>query len=108
MEDWITGGFAVLGTLMVLAGGTLIVLRTLGRVDGVPAADPDATPAAAPLARPPAGEPPSGEPPAGRRFWLRRLSPATQLIGWGVVLLVLAAFTVGVISFGISLEAGTQ
>lgn len=109
MEDWITGVFAVLGTLMVLAGGTLIVLRTLGRVDGAavdggPAADPDATPAAGTA---PLGRSPSAEQPAGRRHWLRRLSPATQLIAWGVVLLVVAAFTVGVISFGISLEAGT-
>lgn len=101
MEDWITGVFAVLGTLMVLAGATLIVLRTLGRVDG-PAPDPDATPAATPLARTTPVE------PAGRRFSLRKLSPATQLIGWGVVLLVVAAFTVGLISFGVSLEAGTQ
>jgi len=101
MEDWITGTFAVLGTLLVIAGATLIVLRTLGRLAG-PARDPDATPTA-PLAGPGAGEP-----AAGRRFSLRRLSPATQLIGWGVVLLVVAALTVGVISFGISLEAGTQ
>jgi hypothetical protein len=104
MEDWITGVFAVLGTLMVLAGATLIVLRTLGRVRG-PVEDPDATPTA-PMAGP-AG-PGAGEPMSGRRFSLRRLSPATQLIGWGVVLLVLAALTVGVISFGVSLEAGTR
>jgi hypothetical protein len=100
MEDWITGVFAVLGTLMVLAGATLIVLRTLGR-----AVDPDATPTVPVVG--PAG-PGSGEPMGGRRFSLRRLSPATQLIGWGVVLLVLAALTVGVISFGVTLEAGTR
>jgi hypothetical protein len=108
MEDWITGVFAVLGTLMVLAGATLIVLRTLGRIGG-PAGrpgDPEATPTA-PLSGP-GGAGGGGEPGAGRRWSLRRLSPATQLIGWGVVLLVVAALTVGVISFGVSLEAGTQ
>ncbi|MPZ26175.1 MAG: hypothetical protein GEV12_06915 [Micromonosporaceae bacterium] len=97
MEDWITGVVAVLGTLMVLAGATLIVLRTLGRLGG-PAAEPDATPTA----------PRPGAPATSRWQALRRLSPATQLIGWGVVLLVVAAFTVGLISFGINLEAGTQ
>jgi len=110
MQDWITGVFAVLGTLMVLAGATLIVLRTLGRAAGPPAGRAgrpagalDDTPTA-PLAG--AGGP--EEPAGARRFSLRQLSAATQLIGWGVVLLVLAALTVGVISFGISLEAGTQ
>lgn len=96
MEDWITGVVAVLGTLMVLAGATLIVLRTLGRLDPTPP-DPDATPT---TVRP-------GAPGAGRWAALRRLSPATQLIFWGVVLLVVAAFTVGLISFGVNLEAGT-
>jgi hypothetical protein len=98
MEDWITGVFAVLGTLMVLSGGTLIVLRTVGRLD--PPADP-ATPGDSPATT-------MADQSDGRRFSLRRLSPASQLIGWGVVLLVVAAFTVGVISFGISLEAGTR
>lgn len=91
MEDWISGTFAVLGTLLVLAGGTLIVLRTLGLVRATPPAEP---------------APP--DPPAGRRFSLRRLTPSTQLIGWGVLLLVVAALTVGVVSFGVSLEAGSR
>jgi hypothetical protein len=98
MEDWITGVFAVLGTLMVLAGGTLIVLRTVGRLGGL--ADP-ATPGGSPATT-------VADQSGGRRFSLRRLSPASQLIGWGVVLLVVAALTVGVISFGFSLEAGTR
>lgn len=92
MEDWISGTFAVLGTLMVLAGGALILLRTLGMLRDTAGPDdptvPDAT--------------------AARRSPLRRLSPATQLIGWGVLLLVIAALTVGVISFGINLQAGTE
>lgn len=91
MEDWISGTFAVLGTLMVLAGASLIVFRTLGWLGR--AAQPETTPP---------------EPASGRRFSLRRLSPPTQLIGWGMVLLVVAAVTVGVISFGISLEAGSE
>jgi hypothetical protein len=91
MADWISGTFAVLGTLMVLAGGALIVLRTLGRLTDPTPTEPS--------------EPAPGGP--GRRVLLRRLSPATQLIAWGVVLLVVAALTVGLVSFGISLEAGT-
>jgi hypothetical protein len=87
MEDWIAGTFAVLGTLMILAGGTLIVLRTLGRLTGP--GDPDPAPA------------------PERRFSLRRLSPATQLLGWGVLLLVVAACAVGLVNVGVSLDAGT-
>jgi hypothetical protein len=99
MEDWIAGAFAVLGTLMILAGGTLIVLRTLGRVAGP--ADPDTVPLG--------GTQPAtaADPAAGRRFSLRRLSPATQLLGWGVLLLVVAACAVGLIDVGVSLNAGT-
>jgi hypothetical protein len=100
MEDWIAGTFAVLGTLMILAGGTLIVLRTLGRVGA--ASDPDTVPLAGSPASPPA------DPAAGRRFSLRRLSPATQLIGWGVVLLLVAALAVDLINFDISIGAGTE
>jgi hypothetical protein len=99
MEDWIAGAFAVLGTLMILAGGTLIVLRTLGRVTGP--GDPDTVPLGGSAAEPATG------PAAGRRFSLRRLSPATQLLGWGVLLLVVAACATGLINVGISLNAGT-
>lgn len=103
MQDWIAGTFAVLGTLMVLAGATLIVLRTLGRLNDRAGAD------TVPLGPPPG---PTAQPEGdlergGRRFALRRLSPATQLIGWGIVLLVVAAFAVGLISFGLSFQAGT-
>jgi hypothetical protein len=95
MEDWISGAFAVLGTLMVLAGGGLILLRTLGMLrDTAGPAGPD--------------EPTVPDATTGRRSPLRRLSPATQLIAWGVLLLVIAALTVGVISFGINLQAGTE
>jgi hypothetical protein len=100
MEDWIAGAFAVLGTLMIVAGGTLIVLRTLGRVTG--GADPDTT---VPLGGSAAD--PATDPAAGRRFSLRRLSPATQLLAWGVLLLVVAACATGLINVGINLNAGT-
>jgi hypothetical protein len=70
MEDWIAGVFAVLGTLMVLSGGTLIVLRALGRL-GIPAEPAAAAPTTT-----------AAEQPAARRFSLRKLSPASQLIGW--------------------------
>lgn len=92
MQDWITGTLAVLGTLLILAGATLIVLRTVG-VLSAPAASEESG-ASAP-------------PPAGNRRWsLRRLSPASQLIVWGVLLLVISAITVGLVSFGFSVDAG--
>lgn len=102
MQDWIAGSFAVLGTLMVLAGGTLIVLRTLGWL-GSPEASADTVPLGGEST-----EPTPDAPQTGRRFSLRRVSPATQLIGWGILLLLVAAFAVGLISFGVTLEAGTQ
>jgi hypothetical protein len=101
MEDWIAGSFAVLGTLMVLAGGTLIVLRTLGRIGPPPEAEGPATPTAGAAV-------PASEPGLGRRFSLRHLSPATQLIGWGILLLVVAAFAVDLINFTFDLNADTR
>jgi hypothetical protein len=98
MEDWITGTLAVLGTSMVLAGATLIVLRTVGVVGGP--VDPDEV-------DPPAGGSAAGgsDLAVGRRI-MRRGNPATQLISWGVLLLLLAAITVGLVSLGLTFEAG--
>lgn len=106
MEDWIAGTFAVLGTLMVLAGAALIVLKTLGRLNSLP--DADTQPLDGALGGGIAGPAPEPGGVAGRRLFRRRLSLPSQLIGWGILLLVLAALTVGLISFGVSLDAGTQ
>lgn len=99
MKDWIVGMLAVLGTLLVLAGATITVVKTL---------TPDA---AAQPATQPAGADGTGT-PSGRfaRWLLQRMkypAPANQLIGWGVVLLVLGAIAAGAIAFKIGVSAGT-
>jgi hypothetical protein len=98
MQDWIAGTFTVLGTVLVLAGATLIVLKALGRLNQQANAE------TVRFSSPPAE---GGEPERiGRRMLLRRLSPATQLIGWGIVLLVVAAFAAQLIGFTIEFYAG--
>jgi hypothetical protein len=98
MRDWIAGSMAVLGTLLVLAGGTVIVLKALG----IGAAGE----------APPAGETGSQYLPApgGSRLGLalRRMTAADRLIGWGLLLLVLGAVAAGAISFNLGAEAGTR
>jgi hypothetical protein len=99
MQDWIAGSMAVLGTLLVVAGGTVIVLKAMGLGAGEPA------PAADP------GSPYLPEPtPRGGRFGLAlgRLNAADRLIGWGILLLVLGAVAAGAISFNLGAEAGTR
>jgi hypothetical protein len=111
MEDWIAGTFAVLGTLMVLAGGSLLVLKAVGRVGALPDADTQPLDGALRSAPPsPAGSgSPATEPSAAsgpvRRLAQWRPTLPTQLIGWGIVLLVLAAVTVGLIE--LTLSVGT-
>lgn len=110
MEDWIAGLFAVLGTLMVLAGASLLVLKAVGRAGALPDADTrplDGTLRGSPTP-PDAADTPTTEPAgagAVRRLAQWRPSLPTQLIGWGILLLVLAAVTVGLIEF--TLSAGT-
>lgn len=86
MQDWIAGTLAVLGTVLVLAGGTLTVFKSLG------------------AANPPAGDA-SGNSLIDR---LRRLNGADRLVAWGVLLLVLGAIAAGAISFNLGASAGTQ
>ncbi|GHJ45717.1 hypothetical protein Cs7R123_30590 [Catellatospora sp. TT07R-123] len=97
MKDWIAGLLAVLGTLLILAGATVTVVKTL-------TPDPGATAA---LTTDPLG---ATAVAAGSRFtrWLHRISAADRLIGWGVVLLVLAAVAAGAISLNLSAAAGTR
>jgi hypothetical protein len=98
MQDWIAGSMAVLGTLLVLAGGTVIVLKALGI-----GASGEATP--------PGEAGTQYLPPAsGSRFGLalRRMTAADRLIGWGLLLLVLGAVAAGAISFNLGAEAGTR
>jgi hypothetical protein len=98
MQDWIAGSMAVLGTLLVLAGGTVIVLKALG----VGASGETPPPGDAGAQYLPA--------PSGSRFGLalRRMNAADRLIGWGLLLLVLGAVAAGAISFNLGAEAGTR
>ena len=96
MRDWIAGAMAVLGTLLVLAGAAVVVLKALG--PGGSAADPVDTTVDAPR-----------HSPSSRVLGkFRRISAADRLIVWGIVLLVLAAIASGAISFSLSATAGTQ
>lgn len=85
MQNMIAGLLAVLGTLLVLAGGTITVLKTLG---------------------PNTSEAPSS--PSRIVNWARKLNGADRLIAWGVVVLLLAAIAAGAISFNLGASAGSR
>ena len=113
MRDWVAGVMLVLGTLLVLAGAAVVVLKALG---ASPAGEP-AEQAAAQQPRdsaaqqPPdsAAQQPPGSTATGRAFGLaRRIPAAERLICWGIILLVLAAIAAGAMAFGLSANAGTK
>jgi hypothetical protein len=89
MRNWIAGAMTVLGTLLVISGAGIIILRAWPRPGGVPA-DGVTTDAA--------GTPQLSEADRGARA-LRRLGAPDRLIAWGIVLLVLAALAAGAIGF---------
>ena len=91
MRAWIAGSMAVLGTLLVLAGGAIIVLKSLqpAAADAVPAEEPAKVPERLANA-------------------VRRMPAADRLIGWGIVLLVLGAIAAGAIGFRLDADAGTR
>ncbi|MEV4417114.1 hypothetical protein [Catellatospora sp. NPDC049609] len=99
MKDWIAGLLAVLGTLLVLAGATVTVVKTL-------TPDQSAQPAGATTGTDPLG----GTATNGNRFsrWLHRINAADRLIGWGVILLALGAVAAGAIEFNLGASAGTR
>ena len=86
MQNWIAGLLAVLGTLLVLAGGTIVALHNL-----TPAQPTD---------------PSAGRPTLVAR--LRALGGGDRLLLWGVILLVLAAIAAGALSFNLGASAGTK
>ena len=96
MRDWIAAAMTVLGTLLVLSGAAIIILRAWGTRPEKAAADgvgPAVTVA----------EPATTE----RATWsLMRLGPPDRLIAWGILLLVLAAIAAGAISFELGASAG--
>ena len=110
MRDWIAVIVAVLGVLLVLAGGVLIVLHALGERRS-PAAAPDPTPsfeadygtdAATPAPRP------ASVPVADRLFGaVKNPTAADRLIFWGIILLVLSAIAAGAISFDFGAKGGS-
>lgn len=115
MQDWIAGAMAVLGTVLVLGGFAVILLRAMeaGRPAPAPgdpalAGDPDRTTVLQ------AGAGTSATPTArssvGARFVgaVRGMPEADRLIAWGIVLLLLAAVAAGAISFNLGANAGTQ
>lgn len=86
MQDFIAALLAVLGTLLVLAGATVTVVKT------VPSATDE-----------------TGTPAGGKAVgFVRRLNGSDRLIAWGVVLLVLAAIAAGAISFEFGANAGSR
>jgi len=88
MQNWIAGLLAVLGTLLVLAGGAITTMQNIG-------------PTAAS-----ATEPTAGRPTLLAR--LRLLGGADRLLLWGVVLLVIAAIAAEALSFNLGATAGTK
>jgi hypothetical protein len=94
MRDWIAGTMLVLGALLVISGGTVIILKSLQATTS--GGDAAATPAA------PART-------GGRLVAaLRSLSAADRLIAWGALLLVLGAIAAGAIAFNVSADTGTR
>jgi hypothetical protein len=102
MRDWIAVIMAVLGVLLVLAGGALLVLNALAAT-GKPSVPTIDEPTAEVTV------PPGPRPPVTARLTeaARRLPSADRLIGWGIVLLVLAAIAAGAIDFNFSLGANS-
>ena len=107
MQDWIAGAMAVLGTVLVLGGFAVVVLR--GMDGGTP-------PARAGVNPPVAGDEattvlqPVSKPSVVTRFAqaVRRMPEADRLIAWGILLLLLGAIAAGAISFEFGANAGTN
>lgn len=103
MRNWIAGIMTALGSLLVLAGAVVFALKA--------AAPPESADdhAHVPVHRP-AME--VGVPPVSATERLlraaRRAAPADRLIGWGVVLLLLAAITAGAIAFNLGASAASR
>ncbi|MFS8480032.1 MAG: hypothetical protein FWJ93_13945 [Micromonosporaceae bacterium] len=93
MQNVIAGAMAVLGTLLVLSGGAVIVARAMREPSAADAPTVETAPASATKKVVNA---------------MRNMPAADRLIGWGIVLLVLAAVAAGAISFSLGANAGTR
>jgi hypothetical protein len=110
----------VLGTLLVLSGATIIILRAWDSLRPVPAA-PDApaeggsftADAGFPAPAAPTSAAPTGAPAARLSLaergagTLLRLGGADRLIAWGILLLLLASIASGAIGFQLGASANT-
>ena len=108
MRDWIAGAMTVLGTLLVLSGAAIIILRAWSsRPETVEGADPTATPATMPASASATVPASATAPRAAERGAnaLFRLGPPDRLILWGILLLVLAAIAAGAIGFELGASA---
>lgn len=104
MRNWIAGAMTVLGTLLVLGGAGTIILRTWWKpAPGEPA--PTAAQQTASELFGPSPLPPTPAPARPARPPFGRLEAAERLIGWGIVLLVLAAVAAGAIGFDLGANA---
>jgi hypothetical protein len=88
MRNWIAGVMTVLGVLLVLGGGAVVALKALAATGGEATVD-------------------TSGPSRSSRFVaaMRRVQASDRLIGWGIVLLLLAAVAGGAISFNLGLSA---
>jgi hypothetical protein len=104
MRNVVAGAMTVLGTLLILAGAGIIILRAWPRA-GAPAADDAATAGttASPVTWGTPAERAAAEKPSFRV--VRQLGPPERLILWGTILLVLAAIAAGAIGFNLGAEA---
>lgn len=101
MRNVVAGAMTVLGTLLILAGGGIIVQRAWPRGGAAPAAD-DA-PAGGSTTSPVTWGTPSERAAMESRVSkvIRQVGPLERLILWGTLLLVLAAVAAGAIGFNV-------
>jgi len=103
MRNWIAGIMTVLGSLLVLAGAAVVALKA-----AAPPADADDHDHV-PVHRPgmEVGVPRVRTTARILRA-ARRVPDADRLIGWGVLLLLLAAITAGAIAFNLGASAASK
>ncbi len=129
MQDWIAGAMTVLGTLLVLSGAAIIILRTWAsgglRPQPVTPDAPASTEPASftadagfpdPASPIPATSAPAVAPQTATRGSLAdrgassllRLGGPDRLIAWGILLLLLASIAAGAIHFEVGASANAN
>jgi hypothetical protein len=132
MRDWIAGAMTVLGTLLVLSGAAIIILRAWGAggLRPQPAGTDAPAPATAPAENigstsytadagfpaPATAAAPAATAQVGERgsfaergaASLLRLGGPDRLIAWGILLLLLASIAAGAIGFEFGARAAAR